>query len=218
MVLKKHHTTLRIVFGTPCNCKANAPCGLIEHIELHGLIVAHSKRTAAASLIHRLQLGAVRSEQVRQRLHQIVDDLVDFFICILAVVAGRFRDNIEWIFAPIRSFGRIENRGGMIGRQAFLTGKRRAGDHVFPGIVAIKAGRGKCRASAFWNRHSHQGADTERHCFARVKPAFGIFQREKLTVIGSLSASPPYKIGPRCTGQVVRCPCVCICGEKYQQG
>ena len=114
MVLKKHYTSVRVVLGTACSCKANGPCGLIEHVELHWLIVAHSKRTAAAGLIHRLQLCAVRSEQVRQRLHQIVDDLVDFFICILAVVAGRFCDNIEWIFAPIRSFGRIQNGRGMI--------------------------------------------------------------------------------------------------------
>ena len=218
MVLKKHYAAAGVVLGTGCGCKANAPCGLIEHIELHGLIVAHSKRTAAAGLIHRLQLGTVCSEQIRQRLHQIVDDLIDFFIRILAVVVGRFRDNIEWIFAPIRSFGRIENRGGMIGRQAFLTGKRRAGDHFFPGIVAIKACRGKCRASAFWNRHSHQGADTERHCFTQIEPAFGILYGKELAIIRFAAACPAHKIGPCCAGQIIRCPCVCICGEKYQQG
>ena len=176
MVLKKHYAAAGVVLGTACGCMANAPRGLIEHIELHGLIVAHSKRTAATGLIHRLQLGAVRSEQVRQRLHQIVDDLINFFICILAVVASWFRNNKERILASIRSCGRIENRGGMIGGQTFLTGKRRAGDHVFPFIVAIKAGRGKRSASALRDHHSHQWADTDRHCFPRIESAFGVLQ------------------------------------------
>ena len=114
MVLKKHYTAVRVVLGTACSCKANGPCGLIEHVELHRLIVANSKRTAVASLIHRLQLGAVRSEQVRQRLHQIVDDLIDLFICILAIILGWLRDNIEWIFASVRSCGRIQDGRGMI--------------------------------------------------------------------------------------------------------